>query len=482
MRDPWRLHWRDYYEILQVIPTAEREVVEGAYKRLAAKYHPDKGLGDVGKMKLLNEAYDVLYDPETRTLYDVDCRRKQCRHVGASKEAGEVSTCEREAKAQAEGVCRPDEAACQQAEAAHSVEEDGRRSAEEAHQREREAFHQDQVTDAATWTDHLETVIVASVVMGLVLMILSPCFVSWGAFSRPKSASAVEDGTPKSAVLVAEIEATKVDQPARPYLLESAVPTAGTPPAPSRQVKVGADYPMPILSDTGIEMVCVGQGSFRMGSTTGSGDEKPVHTVRITRPFWMSKYEVTQSQYEAVTATNPSFFWGAPNLPVEGVSWEDAVDFCQKLTDRERQAGRLPVGYVYRLPTEAEWEYAARGGGKGRGFEYAGSNMPDDVAWYESNSDRKTHPVGQKRPNELDIYDMSGNVWEWCQDWYGDDYYSRSPSSDSTGPSSGSGRVVRGGSWCGSRTGCRLLGRDGLAPELTYYGCGFRVVVSFPLD
>jgi formylglycine-generating enzyme required for sulfatase activity len=236
-----------------------------------------------------------------------------------------------------------------------------------------------------------------------------------------------------------------------------------------------------VVADLGMEMIYVEPGSFQMGSNSGDSAEEPVHAVRIGRAFWMDKYEVTQSQYETITGRNPSSFKGL-SLPVEGVSWNDGVAFCRMLTERERKAGRLPLGYVYRLPTEAEWEYAARGGSKGRGFEYAGSGNLDEVAWHSGNSGFKTHPVGGQKPNELGLYDMSGNVWEWCHDSYDAGYYAKSPSSDPTGASSGGLRVLRGGSWNYNPWLCRSSTRYGTSPGSTDYNIGFRVVASWPLD
>jgi formylglycine-generating enzyme required for sulfatase activity len=235
-----------------------------------------------------------------------------------------------------------------------------------------------------------------------------------------------------------------------------------------------------VVPDLGMEMVHVEPGSFQMGSW-GGYDEKPVHEVQITRAFWMGKCEVTQGQYQAVIGTNPSAFKGA-TLPVENVSWNDAVAFCRKLTDREQQAGRLPAGYVYRLPTEAEWEYAARGGNQSRGFKYGGSDTPDEFAWYNRNSGKRTHPVGRKKANELGLYDMSGNVWEWCHDYYDGQYYAKSPSSDPTGPSTARGRVVRGGCWYHGLRSLSVAKRAGEAPGDRSNIWGFRVALSLPLD
>ena len=236
----------------------------------------------------------------------------------------------------------------------------------------------------------------------------------------------------------------------------------------------GGEWTVPEL---GLELVPVEAGTFQMGSSDGGSDEKPVHEVRITRAFWMGKYEVTQAQYEKLMGENPSHFKGARN-PVEQVSWSDAMAFCEKLTARERAAGRLPDGYEYRLPTEAEWEYAARGGPNSRGFTYSGADDLAEVGWYGGNSGRRTHAVGEKRANELGIYDMSGNVWEWCLDGYDDDYYGRSPGVDPMNASAASNRVLRGGSWGSDARYCRVANRSGFRPEVTGSSLGFRVCLA----
>ncbi len=271
-----------------------------------------------------------------------------------------------------------------------------------------------------------------------------------------------------------------------PAAVPMPVTAPGTPttPVPAKQVPqatgpvAGQKWVVPGL---GMEMAYVAPGGLAMGSDKGGSDEQPVHTVRISRAYWMGKCEVTQAQYRAVMDMNPSAFKGS-DLPVENVSWNDAVAFCRKLTDQERRSGRLPPGYVYRLPTEAEWEYAARGGGGSREFEYAGSGRLDEVAWYESNSNSKTHPVGQKKPNELGLCDMSGNVLEWCHDTYDAGYYTQSPSSDPSGPVFPGLPVLRGGSWRDYPLGCRAAGRHMSVPYLGIDYIGFRVVASWPLD
>jgi formylglycine-generating enzyme required for sulfatase activity len=212
----------------------------------------------------------------------------------------------------------------------------------------------------------------------------------------------------------------------------------------------------------------VSPGSFQMGSTSGYVDERPVHRVEITQGFYIGKYEVTQAQWQAVMGSNPSKFKGN-NRPVENVSWEDAQAFISKLNQLDRE-------YTYRLPTEAEWEYAARGGQQSRGYKYAGSNNLGSVAWYDDNSGNQTHEVGSKAPNELGLYDMCGNVWEWCADWYDEDYYRSSPRQDPRGPSRGSLKVVRGGSWGSTSLHSRIALRIRGTPTYKTDGHGFRLL------
>ena len=210
-------------------------------------------------------------------------------------------------------------------------------------------------------------------------------------------------------------------------------------------------------------------GTFQMGATSEQGsdawdDEEPVHSVTLSG-YWIGKTEVTQELWQAVMGNNPSYFSGT-NLPVEKVSWNDIVnDFLPKLNNL--------TGKQFRLPTEAEWEYAARGGKASQGYKYAGSNTIGDVAWYDGNSSGKTHAVKTKSPNELGLYDMTGNVWEWCSDWYGS--YSSGSQTNPTGQSSGSYRVLRGGSWNISAGFCRVSGRNYGGPDIRNYSCGFRL-------
>ena len=220
-----------------------------------------------------------------------------------------------------------------------------------------------------------------------------------------------------------------------------------------------------------IEMVFVKGGTFTMGATAEQGsdassNEKPTHSVKLS-DFYIGKYEVTQAQWKAVMGTNPSN-WKGDNLPVENVSWNDVQEFISKLNAQ--------TGKKYRLPTEAEWEYAARGGNQSKGYKYSGSNSISNIAWYDANSNKMTHIVGQKSPNELGIYDMSGNVWEWCQDWLGN--YSSSFQTNPIGPSSGSYRVLRGGSWSYIARTCRVSIRGYSKPVDRYNRHGFRLALS----
>ena len=206
------------------------------------------------------------------------------------------------------------------------------------------------------------------------------------------------------------------------------------------------------------EMVEVRGGTFRMGGTSEQGsdadsdDEYPVHSVTLSG-YYIGKTEVTQALWKAVMGSNPSRFKG-DNMPVECVSWDDCQEFIRKLNSLTSQN--------FRLPTEAEWEFACRGGNNSRGYKYSGSNYIDNVAWYDGISGDKTHPVATKLPNELGIYDMTGNVWEWCSDWNGK--YSSGAQTNPKGPYDGSYRVVRGGSWDDNAKGCRSSNRTCNSP------------------
>ena len=226
-----------------------------------------------------------------------------------------------------------------------------------------------------------------------------------------------------------------------------------------------------ILANLVANMVYVQGGTFTMGASSEQGsdaydDEKPAHQVTLSS-FSIGKYEVTQEEWEAVMGSNPSNFKGAKR-PVECVSWDDCQAFIRKLNQL--------TGRNFRLPTEAEWEYAARGGRNSRGYKYAGTtSYLDGNAWYGDNSGNTTHPVGQKNANELGLYDMSGNVWEWCADWYGG--YSSSSQTNPQGPSSGSIRVFRGGSWFDDARFCRVSHRIYCDPGSRSFSLGLRLAL-----
>ncbi len=232
-------------------------------------------------------------------------------------------------------------------------------------------------------------------------------------------------------------------------------------------------------------MISIPAGTFQMGDLSGEGNEqeRPVHQVTLSA-FEMGRTEVTQGQYQLLMGSNPSYFSGSNNLPVEKVEWYDAVRFCNKLSTAH---GLLhcydEVSWEcdfsrngYRLPTEAEWEYACRA--RTETLYNTGDSTSDleTAGWYSENSDNKTHPVGQKRVNAFGLFDMHGNVVEWCNDWYDEDYYETSPSADPTGSSTSISRVVRGGGWYRTAFGCRSANRGSTSPGYGYYGTGFRVV------
>ena len=237
-----------------------------------------------------------------------------------------------------------------------------------------------------------------------------------------------------------------------------------------------SDADMQTFTVSGVEftMVKVEPGTFMMGAIEGdvevTNNEKPVHQVTLTEPFYMAQTEVTQALWQAVMDTNPSYFNEGGNLPVEQVSYNDAIEFCSRLSEL--------TGHTFTLPTEAQWEYAARGGQNAPATPtiYAGSSELAAVAWYTDNCENATHEVGSKAPNELGLYDMSGSVREWCLDWYGNSY-SANAQTDPQGPSTGTNRVSRGGGWASWARECRISARMDFYPGNRYGDTGFRLVM-----
>ena len=232
-------------------------------------------------------------------------------------------------------------------------------------------------------------------------------------------------------------------------------------------------FPSEISVSIGLQLRLIPEGTFIRGEGSGA------HSVTLSKPFYLGIYPVTQQQYKKVMGENPSYFQGikvggdSSNHPVEEVTWENAVEFCKKLSElpEEQKAGR-----VYRLPTEAEWEYACRAGSKTAfGFGESSKSL-GDYAWFDGNSNGQAHPVGEKKPNAWDLYDMLGNVWEWCSDWYGE--YPKKAEVDPVGAKVGSYRVIRGGSWFNGAAFCRSAGRRGNDPSYCLNDYGFRVALS----
>ena len=259
-----------------------------------------------------------------------------------------------------------------------------------------------------------------------------------------------------------------------------------TQPATQPSTQPAKELTLDLGNNITMKLALIPAGKFTMGSPKEEQDaamaagvtrdlvpaEGPQHEVTISKPFYMGVHEVTQEQYEAVMDKNPSNFKGATN-PVEKVSWDDAVAFCQALSRK--------TGKTVRLPTEAEWEYACRAGSKTR-FSYGDDdNQLGNYAWYPANSGGTAHPAGQKKPNAFRLYDMHGNVWEWCSDWYAAGYYANANPIDPTGPAFGAPRrVLRGGSWGNAPQYCRSAFRLGYPPDYRYDIIGFRVSVDLP--
>jgi formylglycine-generating enzyme required for sulfatase activity len=246
-----------------------------------------------------------------------------------------------------------------------------------------------------------------------------------------------------------------------PARIESIPQTPAPAAAPS-----GVTYRDPV---TGIEFILIKGGCFQMGDEDGDRNERPVHEVCID-DFYLGRYEVTQGQWKAIKGRNPSSNKKGDTFPVEDMSWNDVQDFIKELN--------LKSGRYFRLPTEAEWEYAAREGG--RKEKWSGTNSEpelDAFAWYDGNSGRDTHPVGQKSPNSLGLYDMTGNVWEWVGDWYDSSYYSESQRSNPGGPGRASDRVFRGGSYKDKAKDIRTTKREKKSNRRSDSTIGFRLAL-----
>ncbi len=297
-------------------------------------------------------------------------------------------------------------------------------------------------------------------------------FQSWIA-SAGGTSSSLSDVTPKTyRFAVSELEGNEER--------EGYIVFSGNSLTDTVYIYQGGDF-TETIKGMSFDMVYVEGGTFQMGATSEQGgyynsDEKPVHSVTLS-DYYIGKFEVTQGLWEKVMGTTiheqrikagySSTNGVGSDYPMYYVNWEEAQEFCTRL-------GQL-TGKNYALPTEAQWEYAARGGVKSRGYKYSGSNTIGNVAWYDDNSSESTHPVGTKQPNELGIYDMSGNVWEWCSDWYGS--YSSESQSNPTGPSTGFRRVLRGGSWDYTARYCRVSYRSNNNPSARNYYNGFRFVL-----
>lgn len=268
---------------------------------------------------------------------------------------------------------------------------------------------------------------------------------------------------------LAALRAWRKEQGVKPRVATTAATSAPLPPAATLAERTppspGVSY---TLGEIKLAMRWIPGGAFVMGTPHATGDESPVG-VTVSSGYWMGATEVTQAQWRAIMGTSPSKIRG-DGMPVEQVSWFDAMAFCRKLTEAERAAGRLPAGYAYTLPTEAEWEYACRAGSaEDHADELAG------IAWYQPNSGDKPHPVALKLPNAWGLYDMHGNVWEWTYDYYAPRLHG---GADPIGPTAGRTRVLRGGCWCNEPAYCRFAYRYNDNPEDRADCFGFRIALS----
>jgi formylglycine-generating enzyme required for sulfatase activity/predicted Ser/Thr protein kinase len=305
--------------------------------------------------------------------------------------------------------------------------------------------------------------------------------------ASPASEAAVPDTAPAPASAPASVPAPEsassasVPAPAPesapvpvPASAPASVPVPASAPASVPVPVPAAETPQRYTNSIGMEFVLVQAGSFIMGADKhfepAADDEAPQHRTGISKPFYLGRYQVTQTQWTEVMGKNPSKYKGRDN-PVEMISWNDAQEFVNRLNQKEGHKR-------YRLPTEAEWEYSARAGSKGRYCFGDEVGLLGEYAWYGDNAGKTTHPVGQKKPDSLGLYDMHGNVWEWVHDWYDKNYYRYSPSTDPAGPASGSLRAGRGGSWSSSPDDCRAAARNAFKPTARGDNFGVRIALS----
>ena len=332
------------------------------------------------------------------------------------------------------------------------------------------------------------------VVGGTVILLLSLMFVFKGSCADSVRLRMVPEltmtGTPGGTNIVQYVDLLKSDSnwiPLTNIVMTSTSQVfydASAPATQKRFYRVISQGPIDtnVPAGTPEGMVWIPAGNFTMGSLDSDPDrqdnEMPAFSVVQSFGFWMGKYEVTQKLFSSVVGSNPSFFQSDETLPVDNVTWYDATNYCYLLNQSEKSAGRLPTGYAYRLPTEAEWEYASRAGSANR-FEF-GSDLTYSIVgqygWTLENSDNATHPVGLKKANTYGVYDMHGNVYEWCSDWFGT--YVAGDKINPTGPIGGVDKVYRGGSWGDAASMSRCAARGGLDPSARLNSFGFRVVLA----
>jgi formylglycine-generating enzyme required for sulfatase activity len=302
-------------------------------------------------------------------------------------------------------------------------------------------------------------------IIGIVVL-LGLVAAAWWFFGSDSSKKAMVDSA--GSIPIAKVASAPATPPEQQPI--KAVPAVPEEPRGPQEGQTWA------VADLNLDLVYLHAGSFVIGSPASEKgrfkNEGPQTQVTLTKGFWLGRTSVTQGQWVALMNANPSNIKGT-DLPVDQVSWDDAMEFCRKMTERERAAGRLPEGYTYTLPTEAQWEYACRAGTAG---PIAGDGKLDDLAWYSENSGNTAHPVGQKQQNAWGLFDMHGNVWEWCRDWFGD--YPGVNVTDPTGPISGSARVVRGGSCSVPARFCRAAFRRSTVPSERQNHLGFRLALG----
>lgn len=487
---------KNYYYILGVEFNASIDEIKKAYRRLSKKFHPDTN-NEVKaeekqffeeRFKAIQEAYEVLSDPTRKAKYDEQYKQF---FVKQAYQNSQYHSYEEEIQKEYELINRTKEELRRKENELRKREEQVKQREDELKKKTNEPKEPTpkKTADESTAANNNDTtkkptipyIVGIGTVVAIVAVLVLGHFVSENYREKRKLAQAEQNSLDSLAVAKQQTDSLKKAQGNEITVSSKTEKTAASLKKAQENDRTNSsqitnsskeEKPQNILDEIAANMIYVQGGTYQMGCDDSrdencTDNEKPVHSVSVSS-FYMSKFEVTQAQWKAVMGTNPSRFVGCDNCPVEGISWNDIQGFLKKLNQAFANYPLSKGGQGgFRLPTEEEWEYAARGGQKSQNYKYAGSNDIGSVAWYHGNSGLKTHAVGSKKANELGLYDMSGNVHEWTNSDWSADYIKNRVNTYV---------VLRGGSWFSGNNYCRMLSRDFDDPLNGGFNLGFRLL------